>query len=77
MKRPLTEIPPGKKVYISDIDGVSAILRRRLIDLGVMEGAEISIKRKLPFGGPLAVEANGQWIGIRRWEASKIEVELR
>lgn len=75
MKKSLLDIPRGMKVCVSDISGVSAVLRRRLIDLGIMEGAEISIKRKLPFGGPLALEVNGQWIGIRRWEAGKIEVE--
>lgn len=77
MKKPLTEILPGTRAYVTDLERVDAVLRRRLIDLGIMEGAEIRIKRALPFGGPLAVEANGQSIAIRRREASKIEVEVR
>lgn len=76
MKKLLTEVSAGTKAHITNISEVSSLLRRRLIDLGIMEGVEICMKRTLPFGGPLAVESNGQWIGIRRGEAGKIEVEV-
>ncbi|WCK55708.1 FeoA family protein [Aneurinibacillus sp. Ricciae_BoGa-3] len=71
----LTDVKPGSKAKIIDTQLVSDMVRRRLIDLGIMEGSIISIKRMLPFGGPCALEASGQWIGIRRCEAKKIQVE--
>ncbi|MBP1932109.1 FeoA family protein [Ammoniphilus resinae] len=71
----LSEMKQGSIVKILNTDRVSEIVRRRLIDLGMMEGATIRIKRILPFGGPFAVEICGQWIGIRRCEAKSIEVE--
>ncbi len=71
----LADIRPGTKVCIHSISKVSAIVLRRLIDLGIMEGSEICMKRRSPFGGPLTLEANGQYIAIRRSEASMIEVQ--
>lgn len=72
----LTDLKTGVKAQITDISYVNELLRRRLIDLGVMEGADIHITRSLPFGGPLALEAAGQWISIRRADAEKIKVEV-
>ncbi|MGC5327133.1 FeoA family protein [Brevibacillus sp. SYSU BS000544] len=72
----LVDIQPGTKVCICDISKVNSIVLRRLIDLGIMEGTEICMKRRSPFGGPLTLEANGQSIGIRRNEASMIEVQF-
>lgn len=72
----LTDLKPGLKARIKDISQVNELLRRRLVDLGVMEGAEVWTKRILPFGGPLSLEAAGQSIGIRRSDANFIEIEL-
>ncbi|KSU84017.1 FeoA family protein [Fictibacillus enclensis] len=70
----LTDIKAGGKAKITNTEHVNVLVRRRLLDLGIMEGTEISIKRILPFGGPFAVEAGGQWVGIRRSEAKLIQV---
>lgn len=70
----LSDIKAGCKARIVNTDSVSDIVRRRLTDFGIMEGSTVSIKRILPFGGPIAIEVRGQWIGIRRCEACKIEV---
>ncbi|PLT31137.1 MULTISPECIES: FeoA family protein [Peribacillus] len=72
----LTELQPGGRAKILDIEKVNVLVKRRLLDLGVIEGTEISIKRILPFGGPFALEAGGQSIGIRRKEAKLIQVEV-
>ncbi|ERI08222.1 FeoA family protein [Aneurinibacillus aneurinilyticus] len=71
----LTDIKPGEKVKITGTTNMAENVRRRLLDLGIMEGTVVCIKRILPFGGPMTLEAGGQWIGIRRREASAIRVE--
>lgn len=71
----LSQITIGEKVRITDLAEVNQIVRRRLIDLGIMEGAVISLKKMLPFGGPYTIEASGQRIAIRRREAMQIWVE--
>jgi ferrous iron transport protein A len=71
----LSDIHAGEKVRIANMNRMNKLVRRRLMDLGVMEGSVIRIKRTLPLGGPIAIEAKGQLIGIRRSEAKKVRVE--
>lgn len=75
MKRVLTDVQSGCKARIVDISRLDERLRRRLSDLGLMEETVVCVKHVFPFGGPVAIETNGQWIGIRRREAGNIEVE--
>jgi ferrous iron transport protein A len=71
----LTEINQGNQARIIDISKVSQIVQRRLVDLDILEGSVVCIKRILSFRGPIAIEANGQCIAIRRQEAHAIKVE--
>lgn len=75
MKTTLSQLITGTKAKITNAENTGNILFRRLVDFGVMEGAEIVMVKKLPFGGPVAIEYNGQLIGLRRKDASRIEVE--
>ncbi len=71
----LGEMKKGEKALIKSISGADRFVRRRLLDLGIAEGAEVCIKCVLPFGGPVMLESCGQCVGIRRREAFRIEVE--
>lgn len=62
-------------VRIVDLGCCNQLVCRRLNDLGVVEGCRICVKKRLPFGGPITLEADGQWIAIRRKEALQIIVE--
>ena len=70
----IIEALPGGRVTIVDTEGISELVSRRLTDLGIMEGTEISIRRFLPFGGPLTIEIGGQVVALRRKEAMQIKV---
>lgn len=65
----------GEKGRILNISGIDQLVRRRLQDMGVIEGTEICIKCIMPFGGPIMIESCGQCVGIRRKEAIQIAVE--
>ncbi|MFO1442732.1 ferrous iron transport protein A [Bacillus sp. Bva_UNVM-123] len=71
----LGKLKKGEKARILDISQTDHLVRRRLLDLGITEGAEVCIKCFMPFGGPVMVESCGQCVGIRRKEAIQIEVE--
>lgn len=71
----LVALKAGEKAVIKDISDVNALVRRRLLHLGITEGSMVCIKCIMPFGGPVMLESCGQCIGIRRNEASCIEVE--
>lgn len=71
----LADLCPGEKARIVDLSGVHGFIKRRLLDLGAREGAEIRFRRALPFGGPCMVESGGGCIGLRRREAARIGVK--
>jgi ferrous iron transport protein A len=71
----LTDIHTGERVRITNTNHMNELVQRRLLDLGIMQGTVVMIKRILPLGGPIAIEAKGQLIGIRRREAKMIRVE--
>lgn len=64
----------GDKGKIIDISHVGYLVQRRLLDLGITEGSEVSLKCVMPFGGPVMLESSGQCVGIRRKEAEQIQV---
>ena len=65
----------GEKGRIISLTKVDRLVKRRLLDLGITEGSEVSVKGIMPFGGPLMLDSSGQCIGIRKREALQIEVE--
>ncbi|WP_075981556.1 FeoA family protein [Bacillus massilinigeriensis] len=71
----LGQLNKGVKAKIKNISKIDALVRRRLLDLGITEGSEVCVKCIMPFGGPFMIESCGQCVGIRRKEANRIEVE--
>ncbi|WP_425298564.1 FeoA family protein [Paenibacillus uliginis] len=71
----LADININAPVTIVELGCSNQLVCRRLNDLGIVEGCQVCIKQRLPFGGPITLEADGQWIAIRRKEALQIVVE--
>jgi len=69
----LSQLPVGKKanVYALEADGSA---RRRLLDLGVIDGTEIESLYKSPSGNPVAYLIRGAVIALRKDVADKITV---
>ena len=76
MIQSLAETAEGSVVTVKDISGIQEVVRRRLLDFGVLEGSQIRVARCLPFGGPLMIECDGQCIGLRKCEAPFIQVVM-
>lgn len=49
-------------------------LRRRFFDLGIIEGTNIEVLFKGPFGDPVAYLVRGTVIALREEDGEKIEV---
>lgn len=49
-------------------------LRRRFFDLGIIEGTNIEVLFKGPFGDPVAYSIRGTVIALREEDGEKIEV---
>ena len=44
--------------------------------MGIMPGTEVRIVKKTPFGGPIQIKLNNNYIIIRKEDAQMIEVEV-
>jgi ferrous iron transport protein A len=73
----LGELGKGIKALIVSVgkETVESELSRRLLEMGLLDGAQVEIVHEAPFGGdPVAVRVRGALIALRRSEANLIEV---
>ena len=73
--RTLREMEPQEKGIIIKVSGGKS-LRRRLLDMGVVAGAELELQRVAPLGDPVQIRIKGYDLALRQGEAENIEVEL-
>jgi len=62
-------------IIISMYDGKKA--SKRLADLGLKPGTEITVRSRTLFSGPVQIEVNGSKLVIGRGLATKIIVKLK
>ncbi len=70
----LREVKVGDTVKIVRISG-SGQVKRRVMDMGLTKGTEVSIRKIAPLGDPIELTVRGYELSIRKDEASAIEVE--
>jgi ferrous iron transport protein A len=70
----LADIGIGERVRILELQ-FKGTYRRRLLDLGLIPGTEVTAVMKSPLGNPIAYEIRGSLIALRREDASKIMVK--
>lgn len=68
----LAELSEGESLKVTKISGDEAFVRR-LLDLGLIEGAVVDCVGKSPFGEPKAYRVRGCVLALRWQEAEKIE----
>ena len=73
--RPLSELGPSEAGRIVQVGG-RAEIRRRLLDMGVVNGATVEVQRVAPLGDPIEIRVKGYDLAIRKEEAKKIRVEV-
>lgn len=72
--RKLGELEKGMCGVILKTGGPLEI-RRRLLEMGLLEGSIVELIHVAPFGGdPIAVKVRGSLLALRRNEANYIEV---
>lgn len=72
----LSDFIVGESGKIKSVSGEGRI-RRRLFDMGVTPGAELTMKKKAPLGDPIEITIRGYELTLRKDEASCVEVELK
>lgn len=74
MKKTLDEFYIGQSGVISAVGGDGKI-RRRLFDMGVTPGAEVTLRKKAPLGDPIEVTMRGYELTLRKTEAQAVTCE--
>ncbi len=71
----LNQVPIGRKAKVTALTSDSTI-RRRMLDLGVINGTEIEPLYKSPSGNPVAYLIRGTVIALRSDVSEKIMVAM-
>lgn len=66
-------LPLGGKAHVTELN-VSGVDRRRMLDLGLLQGATIEALSRSPSGDPVAYFVRGTVIALRCEDAQKITV---
>lgn len=73
IKKRLTDLRIGEQGVILHIsDNVVGEERRRLLDLGFISGAEITVENRSPSGNPVAYRIKGAVIALRKAQTDEI-----
>ena len=72
----LSELKPGERGIISKVTGDRA-LRRRLLDMGLTRGTEITVVRRAPLGDPIEFLLKGYNLSLRKKESENVYVLVR
>lgn len=70
---PLSSLPVGSRGKVDSIL-LEGLIRRRLLDLGVVQNSIIEVIRVSPIGDPTAYLIKGAMIGLRKNEANKVMI---
>ena len=71
----LAMLKPGETGRITAIGAIGP-LKRRLMDMGVLIGEEIMVRKVAPLGDPIEVKVKSYSLSLRKKEAQGIEVEV-
>ncbi len=73
--KPLSDLVVGERGVIASIE-VDGALRRRLLDMGLVVGTPVSVRRLAPLGDPMEVCLKGYRLALRKAEAAHIMVRV-
>ena len=70
----LREVKIGGTAKVVKLHGEGA-LRRRIVDMGITKGVEVTVRKVAPLGDPIELTVRGYELSIRKEDAQMIEVE--
>ena len=70
----LKDVKVGKSVKVVGLTCTGAI-KRRIMDMGITKGTEITVRKVAPLGDPLELTVRNYELSLRKADAEMIEVE--
>jgi ferrous iron transport protein A len=75
MAKFLSELLPGEQGIVKKVIG-NSIIKRRIVDMGVVTGTSIKVQKFAPLGDPMEIKLKGFNLSLRKSEADIIELEM-
>lgn len=75
MLKQLSDLKPGEAGTVQKVEG-DKVVRRRMLDMGLVNGVEVLVKRVAPLGDPIEFEVRGYSLSLRKSEAQAVQVEV-
>lgn len=75
MEKQLSQFIIGEHGIIRSVAGEGRV-RRRLFDMGVTPGADVTLVKVAPLGDPIEVQIRGYALTLRRSEAEVVRMEV-
>lgn len=69
----LRDVKVGETVTVKRLGGGGAV-KRRIMDMGLTKGTEVTIRKVAPLGDPIEVTVRGYELSLRKADAEMIEV---
>ena len=70
----LRDVKIGETATIVRLHGEGA-LKRRIMDMGLIRGTQVLVRKVAPLGDPLELTVRGYELSVRKGDAELIEVE--
>ena len=70
----LRQVKAGDTVKVVRLHGEGAV-KRRIMDMGITRGVEVSVRKTAPLGDPVEITVRGYELSIRKADANMIEVD--
>ncbi len=70
----LDKLPTGQSGVIAAVGGEGA-LRCRLLDMGLIPGTMVTVRKTAPMGDPIELWLRGYALTLRKADAERIELE--
>ena len=74
MGRTLKQVKCGETVTVQKLQG-EGLVKRRIMDMGINNGASVYVRKVAPLGDPVEVTVRGYELSLRKGDADMILVE--
>ena len=72
----LEELAPGESGVILQVGNENGPVKRRLVDMGLTPGTEVTVRKLAPFGDPLELNLRGYELSLRKADAAQIRMAV-
>ena len=69
----LRDLKVGESGTVVKLHGEGAV-KRRIMDMGITKGVQVSIRKVAPLGDPVELNVRGYELSIRKADAEMIEI---